>query len=342
MIRVKKFKKVPLLIVIFLFTLNLVACNTKNEKSKAEDETYQLKFYWVTSDTENDPYAIAAHAFKDSVEAKTNGKVKINLYPNAQLGGERDAIEGMSLGTIDMGVITNAPVSGLAPEFQALDLPFIFDSSEQAHEILDSEFGKNLLSKLEEKGIKGLGYAEGGFRMMINNTRPINTPSDVEGVKFRVMENPIYIGMFKALGSNPTPMSWEKTFTAVQQKTIDGLESPISVISQNKYYEVTKYLSLTNHTYSPLIFMASMKSWGKLPEDIQTRIQESVDEAVEFERNKNGENVSILLEDLKSKGMVINEVEDFSLFKEKVEPLYNQFEDEIGKSILEELLEKTK
>jgi len=345
-----KFKKKALmkflvLILVAVLSMSLSACGNKVEEKDKEvkqQEKYELKFYWTTADSEDDPYAIGGHTFKELVEEKTGGKVEVKLYPNSQLGGERDAIEGISLGTIDMGIITNAPISGFVPAFQALDLPFIFSSKEEAYNVLDGEFGKNLLKKLEAKGIKGLGFAEGGFRQMINNVRPINVPDDVKGVKFRVMENPIYIGMFKALGSNPTPMAWGETFTAVQQKTIDGLEIPIPVIHQNKFYEVTKYLSLTNHTYSPLVYMISMKTWDKLPEDIQKAIEESVQEAIPIQRKKNSENVSRLLEDLKEKGMVVNKVEDLSLFKDKVKPLYKEFEDEIGKDVIEALLEATK
>jgi len=141
--------------------------------------------------------------------------------------------------------------------------------------------------------------------------------------------------MFKALGSNPTPMAWGETFTAVQQKTIDGLEIPIPVIYQNKYFEVTKYLSLTNHTYSPLIFMISMKTWDKLPPDIQKAIVDSVKEAIPVQRSKNTQNINELLGELKAKGMAVNNVDNPEAFKEKVKPMYKEFEAKIGKDVMD-------
>lgn len=342
MFRREKYKTLALLLIVFLILPAMTACGNEEEKPiENQVEKYTLKFYWTTADSENDPYAIGAHEFKDLVEEKTQGRVTVQLFPNSQLGGERDAIEGISLGTIDMGIITNAPISGFVPQFQVLDLPFIFSDKQQAYKVLDGEVGKSLLGKLEERGIKGLGFAEGGFRQMINNVRAIKTPQDVAGVKFRVMENPIYIGMFKALGSNPTPMAWGETFTAVQQKTIDGLEIPIPVIHQNKFYEVTKHLSLTNHTYSPLVFMISMKTWNKLPEDIQQAIQASVEETLPIQRQKNSENVEKLLKDLEAKGMEVNEIDDPQEFREKVVPIYKDYEEAIGKDILEGLLAAT-
>jgi len=330
-------------ILVLVFAAAMFAgCSKQESKAPAADKKYVLKFYWTTVDGEKDPYAIAARTFKTLVEKKTQGRVEVKLYPNSQLGGERDAIEGISLGTIDMGVITNAPISGFVPQFQILDLPFIFDNIEQAHKILDGEFGQSLLKRLETRGIKGLGFAEGGFRHMINNVRPIKTPDDVQGVKFRVMENPTYIGMFKALGSNPTPMAWGETFTAVQQKTIDGLEIPIPVIYQNKFYEVTKYLSLTNHTYSPLVFMISLKTWDKLPADIQKAVVDSVKEAIPVQRSKNAANVNQLLEELKAKGMEVNSVNSPQAFREKVKPLYKEFEGKIGKDVMDAFFAATK
>ncbi|HHU18504.1 MAG TPA: DctP family TRAP transporter solute-binding subunit [Clostridiales bacterium] len=338
---VRKFSKVLALVLVLVFGLS--ACSggstgPQQTSGTGGDEKFTIKICWNTSDNEADPYAIAAREFKKAAEEKSEGRITVELYPNEQLGKERDVLEGMSMGTIDMSVMTNAPISGFVPQFQVLDLPFIFQDRAQAYEVLDGPLGKELLELLKSKNIIGLGFAEGGFRQMINNVRAVNQPSDVEGVKYRVMENPVYIGMFKYLGSNPTPMSWGETFTAVQQKTIDGLEIPIPVIHQNKYYEVCKYLSLTNHTYSPLVMMISKSTWDKLPSDLQSVVQESVTIAVTNQRKKNAENEAALLEDLKAKGMEINEVANLGAFKEKVTPLYLEFEDEIGKELLDKFL----
>jgi tripartite ATP-independent transporter DctP family solute receptor len=296
---------------------------------------YELKFYWVTSDNPDDPYAISGHTFKEIIEKKTEGQVVVHLFPNGVLGNERDAFEGLTLGTIDMGAFTNAFVSGFAAEFQVLDLPFVLTSYEQVDRVLDGPFGKSLLKALERVNVTGLGFTEGGFREMINKVRPITVPDDMKGVKFRVMENPIYVEMFKNLGSNPTPISWGETFTATQQGTVDGLEIPISVIHQNKYYEVTKFLSLTHHTYSPLCVAVSKKRFDSLPAEIQTAIQESVDEMIPIQRKTNRENIARLQADLEVRGMTVNEIADVKLFREKVSPMYDSYVSVVGKDVME-------
>ena len=219
-----KYSKICMLVIVVLAMLFVTACGKgpgeEGSANGTDAEQYKLKFYWCEADTDMDPYAISAHEFKNRVEEKTDGRVEVLLYPDSQLGSEREAIEGISLGTIDMGVITNAPISGFVPQFQILDLPYLFSDVEQAHSVLDGPIGQDLLKLLGDHGIIGLGFTEGGFRQMINNVRPINTPDDVAGIKFRVMENPVYIGMFEAMGSNPTPMAWGETFTAVQQKPL--------------------------------------------------------------------------------------------------------------------------
>ncbi len=351
-------KKLSIVGLIILLMFVFVGCDTddaepeeidepdeieEEPEEEAEEEVSEeevtLDFYWVTANAPDDPYAIAANAFKDLAEEKSNGRIQVRLYPDGQLGGERDAIEGMSMGTIDIGVITNAPFSGFLPAFQVLDLPFIFSDESQAHVVLDGPFGDELLSKLDQINIKGFGFAEGGFRQMINNTRPVYTPDDVVGVKYRVMENPIYIGMFDHLGSDAIPMAWGETFTAVQQGVMDGLEIPIPVIHQNSYYEVCDYLSLTNHTYSPLPFVMSQQVWEQLPADLQNIVEESAKEAIVIQRAQNAENTGRLLAELEELGMEVNEIEDTEMFREKVEPLFEEFADEIGRDIIEMLFE---
>ena len=198
-----------------------------------------IKLGWTTSDGAQDPYAIGARAFKQRVEAASGGRIEVQLFPNRQLGDEKPMIEGMRLGTVDAGVITNAVIAQIEPAFQLNDLPFLYESEAQAQRVLDGPIGQKLAAKLETKGIKLLGWMEGGFRNMINNVRPVDKPEDVKGVKYRVMQNPVFIGMFSSLGGNAVPMAWGETFTAVQQGAIDGLEIPLAVIDQNKYFEVT-------------------------------------------------------------------------------------------------------
>ncbi|WP_341644539.1 TRAP transporter substrate-binding protein [Thauera sp. SDU_THAU2] len=259
-----------------------------------------LKIGWTTSDGERDPYAVGARAFKEAAERLSNGELSVQLFPNRQLGDERQMLEGMRFGTVDGGIITNAVIAQLEPAFQLNDMPFLFGNEAQAHRVLDGEYGAELAKRLQAKGIVTLGYMEGGFRSMVNNKRPIVEPNDVNGIKFRVMQNPIYINMFNALGGSAVPMAWGETFTAVQQGTIDGLEIPLAVTQANKYDEVTKYLSLTNHTYSVLGFVISKRSLDKLKPEQREAVLGAAKEAVAAQRKQTAADSQEILEDLEA------------------------------------------
>ena len=233
-----------------------------------------IKVGWTTSDGAQDPYAVGARAFKSAVERETRGEVEVQLFPNRQLGDERQMLEGMRFGTVDAGVITNAVIAQVEPAFSVNDLPFLFANEDQAHKVLDGAVGTELAKRLAAKGIVVLGFMEGGFRNMINNKRPVSAPADVTGVKYRVMQNPVFIDMFNSMGGSAVPMAWGETFTAVQQGTIDGLEIPLAVIDANKYYEVTKYLSLTNHTYSMIGLVMSKRALDKLTPEQRSAVSE--------------------------------------------------------------------
>jgi tripartite ATP-independent transporter DctP family solute receptor len=306
--------------------------------TQASAQKIELKLGFVTAAVENDPYYITSKKIAELFETYMKGKYKVNLFPSGQLGNESEMIKNLTMGTMDLGVITNAPTGAFIKSFMALDLPFIFPNEKVAHTVLDGKAGEMLLGKLKNLNIVGLGYSEGGFRHMINNVRPIKTPEDTKGIKFRVMTTPIYIGLFQSLGSNAVPMPWGEVFTAVQQKVIDGLEIPIPVIYANKYYEVVKYLSLTGHTYSPLIIMCSEQRWKKFSSEEKEIVKRAAREAAAFERSKLKEIISDILNKLKTTGMAINEVPDKKLFQEAVKPLYKKFEDEIGKDVLDTII----
>ncbi|SEL75150.1 tripartite ATP-independent transporter solute receptor, DctP family [Roseivivax marinus] len=299
----------------------------------AQDVT--MRIGWTTSDGEADPYAIAARQIQAELEERAPGVFDVEFFPNNQLGDEKQMIEALQFGTLDLGIITNAPVGNVEPAFQILDMPFLFPDEEAAHEALDGELGDELMSRLEGSGIVGLGFAEGGFRNMINNARPIQQPDDVEGVKFRVMQNPVFIDMFQSLGGNAVPMAWGETFTAAQQGTIDGLEIPLAVIASNKYADVVEYLSLTQHTYSALDILASERFLSGLSDEQRTTVTEAVDAAIETQRQTVQENADAVLAHLEEAGMTINEIEDPEAFREKVKPVYDSFRDDIGSDLVD-------
>lgn len=308
------------------------AANTDNSTEKAQDtpakaEPITIKLAHVVN--EKDGFQIAAVKFKDLVEEKTNGQVKIEIYPNASLGDERTLLEGMQMGTVDMGVITDGPVANFVEDIAVFELPFLFKNREEAYKVLDGPIGKEILDKLEGVNLKGLAYAERGFRNLTNSKKPVKTAADVNGLKIRVMENPVYIDTFKALGANAVPMAWTEALTALQQGTIDGQENPINVIYSFKLNETQKYLSLTRHTYSPAVFVMSKQKFDKLPEDVQKIFSESAQAAAEYERKVNAEDETKQIDELKAKGMEVVEP-DMDSFKEAVKPVYEKYKDKYG------------
>ncbi len=322
----------------FASILSLLSVFLFSSVSESKAQPVELKLGFVTAASEGDPYFITAKKFGELIESYTQGKYKLKLFPSGQLGNENEMIKNLTMGTMDFGVITNAPTGAFVKSFMVFDLPFIFPSEQVAHKVLDGEAGKMVLAKLDRLQIVGLAISEGGFRHMINNVRPINTPEDTKGIKFRVMTTPIYIALFQSLGSNAVPLPWGEVFTAMQQKVVDGLEIPLSVIYANKFYEVAKYLSLTNHTYSPLILMCSEQRWKKFSAEEKEIFKRSAQEAAAYQRSAAKGINEDTLKKLKAAGMVINEVADKRPFQNAVRPMYKQFEEEIGKDVLQAVL----
>lgn len=317
--------------------LPMAFSNAVISSAYAEDKV-KLRLGWVTTDSPDDPYGIGAVEFKSQVEKMSEGKITVELYPNRQLGDEKELLEGVRFGTIDLALVVNAVIANVEPSFQINDMPFLFSDSSQAANVLDGEVGDMLAEKLKKKGIVVLGYHEGGFRSMLNNVRPVVNPEDVDGVKYRVMQNPVYINMFQALGGNAIPMAWGETFTAMQQGTIGGLEMPVPVAFTGKYNEVAKYLSLTRHTYSVTSLLMSEKSFKKLTPELQEVILKAAKVSTANQRNMMITLNQKVLENLASEGMAINEISDVSAFREKVKPVYEKFRKTIGDEIMDTAL----
>lgn len=301
-----------------------------------------IKLGWTTSDGAQDPYAVGARAFKSAVERETRGSVEVQLFPNHQLGDERQMLEGMRFGTVDAGIITNAVIAQVEPAFSVNDLPFLFSSEAQAHKVLDGAVGAELAKRLAAKGVVVLGFMEGGFRNMINNKRPVSTPADVKGVKYRVMQNPVYIDMFTSLGGSAVPMAWGETFTAVQQGTIDGLEIPLAVIDASKYYEVTKFLSLTNHTYSMIGLLIGKRTLDRLTPEQRAAVAAAAHSATAIQRQVAGADAAKTLATLEKNGMKINPIANVAEFRKSVAPVYEKFRQGGNAPLLEKVLAAAK
>jgi len=301
-----------------------------------------IKFGWTTSDGATDPYGIGARYFKSEVEKLTNGQVQVQLYPNRQIGDEKQLMEGMRFGTVDAGFVTNAVLAQIEPAFQVNDLPFLYSSAAQAQKVLDGPVGQDLAARLAKKGIVTLGFMEGGFRQMINNKKPVTGPDDVKGVKYRVMQNPTYIDMFNSMGGAAVPMAWGETYTAVQQGTVDGLEIPVAVIDAAKYFEVTKFLSLTNHTYSMIGLLMSKRAFDKLTPEQRKAVVEAGKIATAMQRKTVAANEQGLIDGLKAKGMTVNSIGDVSQFRKSVAPMYDKAKAAVGEDVMKQVMDAVK
>jgi tripartite ATP-independent transporter DctP family solute receptor len=272
-----------------------------------------------------------------SLTEKSKGRMKIELYINNSLAkGEGAHLEGAQLGTIDVVAIGSAPIGGMfEPTYQALDLPFLWASREQVWKVMDGPFGQELLKKMESKGVRAFCFGGGwGFRNMMSNKRPIYTPDDMKGQTIRVQESPTYIALMKALGANPVPMPYVEVYLAMKQGTIDGMELPSFTLTSDKFHEVTKYYSLTRHSYPPIVWFANMQKYKALPPDLQKAVDDSMKDACLAHRKLEVEHEKSDFDIMRKAGVQINEVKDIKAFQSRMKPVYDSVESKVGKEFM--------
>ncbi len=283
-------------------------------------------FQLGTTVNEQDSFQVAAEKFAELVNERTNGEYKIEIYPNGVLGGESDMLDSMSMDMLDLGIITSGPFVNFCKEMGVLDMPFLFANNEEAYKILDGEIGQELLDKLESANLKGLAYAERGFRNITNSVKPVASAADVENLKLRVMENEVYTKTFQALKVNAVPMAWQDALTALQQGTIEGQENPINVIYSYSLWDYNqKYITLDRHSYSTAIITMSLDKWNSLDADTQAIFKAAAQEAAEYERAWVAEQEAGQLDTIKSHGVEVIETPDVDSFRNAVQSVYDAY-----------------
>lgn len=280
---------------------------------------------------------VGIDTFAREVEQRTNGRYKIQTFYSGALGGEREYIESVQLGTQELAFSSTGPVPNFVPEAKILDIPFLFRDKDHARKVLDGEIGQELLKKFESKGFKALAWGENGVRHMTNSKRPVNTPDDLKGLKMRTMENPVHIAAYKGLGIVTTPMAFPEVFTALQQGTVDGQENPLSVIMAGKFEQVQKHLSLTGHVYSPAILLMNKAAFDKLSAADKEAFLEAAKVAVKANRARVDEDDAKGVAHLRAGGMQVIENIDKSKFVATLAPVNAQFEREFGKEALDRI-----
>ncbi len=287
--------------------------------------------------SQNSHYGVAVDTFAREVEKRTNGRYKVQNFYSGALGAERESIEALQLGTLDLTMTSTGPVPNFVPEVAILDIPFLFRDYAHARAVLDGPIGQEMLQKFPPKGIQGLAWGENGFRHMTNNKHPVNTPDDLRGLKMRTMENPVHIQAYKAFGIIPTPMAFTEVFTALQQGTVDGQENPLSVITAAKLDQVQKNLTLTGHVYSPALILMSKAQWDKLSPADKQAFMEAAKEAVKANRARIDEDERKAVADLRSKGMAVVEVVDKTKFQATLAPTYADFGKKFGQDNIDRI-----
>lgn len=294
--------------------------------AEAEAPSGEAEFAMIcgTSVPDSHPYMLGMVRIGELVKEKTSGAVTLDCFGNSQLGSERDLIEGLQLGSVQMTCISTAPLAGFTDSFLVFDLPFLFENTDIARTVMDSEVGMEILHSVEDQGLVGLAWFENGFRNVTNNVRPITVPDDLKGIKIRTMENQMHMAAFSIMGADPTPMAMGDVFTALQQGTIDAEENPVPIVATNKFQEVQKYISLTGHLFSPTPVFIAKDYYETMPAEYQTAVLEAAQEAAIYEREQIDEQNVSGLEELKAGGMEANEPEK-APFQEATAPIYDQY-----------------
>lgn len=335
-------RKTILMSLILAMSILLSACSggAADKKSDApnSNEPILLKLGHVT-DT-NNAWHKAAIKFGEIVKEKSNGTITVEVFPSSSIGNDRDMVEGMQMGTVDMALIAGVLGNFYEP-IQLLELPYIFNDQEHLRKVIYGEVGEQIKSGLYDKAdIVGLEFWERSPRQTTSN-KPINTVEDLKGLKIRVPEIPPMVAAWKAMGANPTPMSFGEVYTGLQQKTIDAQENPLSTIVSAKIEEVQTHINYTNHVYGYVMHVMSAKTWNKLTEEQQNIIKEAAVEAREYQNGLVEEEEKELEKSLKEKGtiFVYPELEGF---KEKAQSVHAEFAAQFGQDIYDKIIEAGK
>ncbi len=286
---------------------------------------------------EGHPAVVGMKAFAESVAAKSGGKIKVQLFLNGALGSDQAVVSSIKGGTVEMAVMNSGILASEVKALEVFDFPFMFSNEKEADVIADGPIGQKMHAMLQDKGIVGLSYWELGFRSITNSKRPLNKVEDIEGLKLRVIPNAINVDWVKALGANPTPLPFPEVYAAMEQKAIDGQENPVSVIAANKFWEVQKFVTLTNHQYNPQSVIFSKKVWDSLSAAEKKIIDDSADAAAKNQRAQSRAALVANLELLKKNGMTVSQFSaaEVAKLRDKMKPVIDKHSAAVGPIVAE-------
>jgi tripartite ATP-independent transporter DctP family solute receptor len=318
-----------LFIKTVLATVALAACGLAAAQERS--------FKFALQNPKGHPLEIGAQKFAELVAAKSGGKMKVNVFAGGTLGGDAANVSALQGGTIDFVQLNSGILASQVKAFEVYDFPFMFANAKEADAVVDGPFGQKLHAMLADKGIIGLAYVELGFRNITNSKRAIKTVEDVAGLKLRVIPNAINVDWVKALGANPTPMAFPEVYAGLEQKAIDGQENPLSVILANKFFEVQKFLTVTNHQYNPQSIIFSKKVWDSLSEADRKVLKDAAVEAASFQRKVNRDKSADDLQELQKAGMQVSEFSptEQAKLRDKLKPVVDKHGAAIAATVAE-------
>lgn len=335
-------RKTALYILLAATVLGIAGCGGKESSATgkgsgtqaASDSTIELSVF-AGSVAENTPTGVGLKAMVEYINENGGGTLKATDYYDTALGDATSMVQGLQQGTIDIGVSGTAYFSGLVPEVEVFQLPFLFDDLESARAAVDGEAADKIFEKFAEKGIVGLAFWENGFRELSNNVRPVTTPADLNGIKMRTLPATVQVETWKALGALPTTIDASELYTALQQGTVSAEENPLHEIVSRKFYEVQQYITLTDHVYTPFMMGISQKTWDKLSDDQKQIVIDAANVGKEAQRKANEEKTIEAKQVLLDNGCEIVENPDKEAFREIAVMAWKVFTDENGTELLD-------
>ncbi len=315
-------------LVFLTLLLTTVYCSAADIKERT------IRVSYVTA--RDHVFGLGIARFAELVSQRSGAKITVKGYSDGQLGAEVQSISAAQGGVLEMAVVSTAAAAGIVKGLALFDFPFLFENEKEADTVLDGPVGKEILDKFADKGVIGLCYWENGFRHVTNSKRPVTKLEDLQGLKIRTIQNPVFVDTFNTLGANAAPMAFTEVYTALETKTIDGQETPYNTIATSKFNEVQKYLSATKHIYGGTVVLVGKKFWDRLSADERKILQESCVDARDYERKTNRDLDAKFLADLRAKGMVFNEVPpaERARMREKVKPVIDKHAKEVGEDLV--------
>ncbi len=318
-----------------LFALCLTAA-AATAAFAADIQERTIKF--PSASNKGHPQVQGVEKFAELVKQKSGGKLKVNPFPGSVLGPDLQVVAAMQGGTVEMNVMNASLLAGNVKEMALWDMPYLFNSAKEADAVADGPIGRQLLDKLQERGLIGLAYWDLGFRQMHTGKKPIAKADDFKGLKMRVIPTPIYVEFMNALGANAVPMPFPETFGALESGAIDGMTNPLLNILDGKYNDVSKHLTLTNHMYTPQAVIVSKKFWDKLSADEKKILQDAATETALFQRKVARDEAAKTLEALKKAGMVVHELPpaEIAKLRERGQQVADKFTQQIGADLVKQ------